>query len=55
MALLVAALCESETPGAEITTLFSLIQDPLHRYWVYSSSAFALHRGKLHGQLEEWC
>lgn len=37
MALLLAALCE--TPGAEITGLFSLIQDPLHRYWVYSCSA----------------
>lgn len=39
MALLLAASCESETPGPEITSLFSLIQDHLHRCWVYSCSA----------------
>lgn len=43
MALLLAALCASETPGAEITSLFSLIQDPSHRYQVYSRSAHGGH------------
>lgn len=43
IALFLASLYESETLGAAITSLFSLIQDPLHGHQVYRCSAWGGH------------